>query len=115
VESGPKRRRAIIVLLLMVVVAAASVEVTLYLQDKPTCEAVRSGSTPLTADRKCFDGSSDRKTVVEALAAVAALAALGGAFAWWRVLERDGDQRQAAMIASVALILGGVALLLGSI
>jgi hypothetical protein len=104
-----------VVLVLMLVVAAASVEVALYLHDKPTCEAVRSGSTPLTADRKCFNGSSDHKTIVEALAIASALLALAGAFASWRVLERDGDERLATTIASAALILGGLALLLGSI
>ncbi len=114
-DATSKRRFAIAALLLMVVVAAASVEVAVYLHDKPTCEAVRSGSTPLTLDRKCFDGSSDRETIVEVIAIGAALLALAGAASSWRVLERDGDERQAAMTAALALILGGGALLLGSI
>jgi hypothetical protein len=115
VDPRPKRRRAVVVLLLMLVLAAATVEIAVYLGGRPTCAAIRSGSAALTVDRKCFDGSSSRETLVEVLAVVAALAALAGAYGAWRVLERGGDERRTALIASVALVLGGLALLAGSI
>ncbi len=102
-------------LLLMVVVAAATIELALYLHGRPTCAAIRSGSAALTSDRKCFDGSSDRQDLVEALCVAAALGALAGAFLSWRFLERGGNERAAATVVCVALILGGLALLLGSI
>ena len=110
-----KRRLATVALVLMAVVAAATIEIAVYLHGRPTCEAIRSGGAALTADRKCFDGSSDRQDVVEALAVAAALVALVGAYASWRFLERGGDERRTAAVVCGALVLGGLAILLGSI
>ena len=99
----------------MAVVAAATIEIVVYLHGRPTCEAVRSGAAALTSDRKCFDGSSNRQDVVEALSVVAALVALGGAFASWRFLESGGNERRTAAVVCTALVLGGLAIFLGSI
>ncbi len=115
VDPGPRRRLAIVALLLMVVVAAASLEIAGYLHGRPTCEAIRSASSALTADRKCFDGSSGRQTLVEVLAVAAALLAVIGGIASWRFLERGGDERQTIVAVSLALIAAGATLLLGSI
>jgi hypothetical protein len=114
VTSKQQRRRATIALLLMICVAAATVEVGGYLHGRPTCQAIQSGAEPLTSDRKCFDGSSARKSLVEALCAAAALWAAAGAFLSWRFLARGGDDRRAAIVVSLALILGGLALAVGS-
>ena len=81
----------------------------------PTCQEMSSGSASASSDGECFSGSSFQKAITlglgwpgGAIAGLAALAALGFA-----ITGRRG--RLALRLAGLAVVLGGLSILIANV
>jgi hypothetical protein len=106
------RALGVVFALVLAFAAAVMILVAVDIGDTPTCDDVLSGEA-FSVD--CFDGSSGQKTISVALAwgsgiagAIAAFLAL--AFA---VTGRRG--RLLVQVAGLAILLGGLSILIGSV
>ena len=113
--GGGWRVLALVLALALAFACAVMVIAMSDIGETPTCEEIRSGEAPIPADRECFDGSSGQKTASLALgwpsAVVAGLAALIALY--FTLTGRAGSL--VLRVTGVAIVLGALSILVGSI
>ena len=120
-ERGPAPKapgitRVLAVALALIVAFGAAVMIVAMndIRTTPTCADVRSGKAAVPGDRKCFDGSGTKKSIVLGLGwtggVLGALAALGAV--GFAIVGRRGWLLVAAIGAAVAL--SALSILIGS-
>ncbi|MGH2953493.1 MAG: hypothetical protein ACRDK9_05655 [Solirubrobacterales bacterium] len=113
--SGGWRALAVVLALALAFACAVMVIAMLDIGDTPTCDDVLSGEAPLPDDGECFEGSSEQKGASlvlgwpsGVLAGIAALLAV-----YFAASGRMG--RLLVQLTAVAIVLGGVSILVGSV
>jgi hypothetical protein len=85
------------------------------LDGTPTCAAVRSGAASVPADRKCFDGSAARKSIVFAIGIAGAAAAAVAGVAGIALAAGRPWRRLLLAAVALALALSGLSILIGAV